>query len=400
MRVALVGIGGYGALYTRALLAEAKLHRVDFVGIIDPLPEQCPVFPDVQSAGVPAYPDLGAFYLENYTDLLIIAAPIPFHKPMTLQALEYGDAVLCEKPLAGSWEDGLAMFEAQRTHRLPVAIGYQWSFDPAVQALKADIQAGVFGRPLCFKTLVLWSRRLSYYQRSSWAGRQRMPDGAWVLDSPVNNATAHYLHNMLYILGRDKGTSAWPDRLEAELYRANDIENYDAAAIRVWTDTGVEILFYSAHPVVGDTGPWAVYEFENAAITYRAGEYPSFVAEFKDGTKKDYQGPVTGHMEKLWEVVAALRSGSQPVCGIEAALPHLLCVHGAQQSGAIQSLGEPYRQKTEYEHDRLVWVDGLAEVFQESFERGQLPAETGLASWAKPGREIDLRSEQAVLRKS
>jgi predicted dehydrogenase len=394
MRVALVGIGGYAQLYARVLLHEADAHQVEFVAAVDPLPDQVPVYPELQLAGVPVYPHLDDFYTQNSADLVIISTPIPFHKPMTLQALEHGDAVLCEKPLAGSWEDGLVMFEAQRKHRLPVAIGYQWSFDPAVQALKADIQAGVFGKPLRLKTLVLWSRRLSYYQRSSWAGRQRMPDGAWVLDSPVNNATAHYLHNMLYVLGKEKETSAWPDRLEAELYRANEIENYDAAAMRIWTDDNVEILFYTAHPVVGDTGPWAVYEFENAAISYRAGEVPSFVAEFKDGTRKDYQGPLTGHMEKLWEVVDALRSGAPPVCGIEAALPHLLCVYGVQQSCAIRSLDEPYRQQTVYEQDRLVWVDGLAEVFQTAFERGQLPHETGLVSWTQPGSVIDLCSER------
>jgi len=31
-----------------------------------------------------------------------------------------------------------------------------------------------------------------------------------VLDSPVNNATAHYLHNMFYVLGHATDASAMP----------------------------------------------------------------------------------------------------------------------------------------------------------------------------------------------
>ena len=128
-----------------------------------------------------------------------------------------------------------------------VAIGYQWSFSPAIQRLKGDIAAGVFGAPKRLKTIVLWPRDETYYSRNRWAGKQRDEAGNPIFDSPVSNACAHYLHNMLYVLGDAVDRSAIPSRVSAELYRAHPIENYDTAALRCWTDRGVEILFIVSH---------------------------------------------------------------------------------------------------------------------------------------------------------
>jgi predicted dehydrogenase len=397
MKIALVGIGGYAQIYARALLEEAVAHEVEFAAAVDPQPEQSPMFAALTAAQIPIYPDLEHFFQDSHADLVIISAPIHYHAPFTIQVLAQGVPVLCEKPLAGSWQDGVKLYTAARERHLPVAIGYQWSFDPAIQALKRDIQAGVYGRPLRLKTLVLWSRSLAYFQRNNWAGRQRMPDGSWVLDSPVNNATAHYLHNMLFLLGDQRETSAWPQRLQAELYRANEIENYDAAALRIWTAGGIEILFYSAHPVQGDTGPWMEYEFERATITYRAGENPSFVAHFKDGAETDYHGPASPHAAKIWEVAAALRSGARLACDVETSLPHLLCVHGAQQSSPIQPIPNSHIRIQEMGGDRLVWVDNLAQVFLQSFERWVLPSEIGLVPWTEAGSVVDLQAEKQAV---
>ncbi len=107
---------------------------------------------------------------------------------------------------------------------------------------------GVFGRAVRLKTITLWPRTHSHYARSRWAGRIKDDHGSWVLDSPVNNATAHYLHNMLYLLGKTTNSSARPASVEAELYRANNIENYDTGALRIKTEEGAEIFSFQLTP--------------------------------------------------------------------------------------------------------------------------------------------------------
>ena len=193
--IALVGIGGYGGHYLPALLTPPDGRDVRLVGAVDPLPDRCSRLAELQGRGVPIYPDMASLFAERAADLVVIASPIHCHCAQTCLALANGANVLCEKPVAPTIQEALRMQEAADRAGRFVAVGYQWSFTGAVQELKRDILDGRFGRPLRLKTLVLWPRAEKYYRRNDWAGRVRTPEGQWVLDSPVANATAHYLHN-------------------------------------------------------------------------------------------------------------------------------------------------------------------------------------------------------------
>jgi predicted dehydrogenase len=385
--IAVTGIGGYGNLFVRALLSAPPEQEVRFAAAIDPAPERCPHYAELLEACIPIFPDLETFYRSAHADLVVLAAPIHLHAPLTCLALEHGSHVLCEKPLGASVEDARRMLEAEKRSGKVVSIGYQWSFSRAILALKRDLQAGRFGRPLRMKTLVLWPRSRSYFQRNNWAGRVRADDGAWVLDSPANNATAHYLHNMLFVLGGAREASAWPTRVEAELYRANPIENYDTAALRVATDACPDLLFLTAHPVMGYQGPLIHYEFENAVIDF-PGEDQAFQATLRGGETITYGSPQDGEIGKLWDTVAAIRGGPPPACGIRAAIPQMACILAAQQT-PIHTFPPELVQVQETEVDASTAVEGLFEDLQACYEHNQLPSERGLG-WAKGARGVEI----------
>ncbi|MCA1807851.1 MAG: Gfo/Idh/MocA family oxidoreductase [Lentisphaerae bacterium] len=201
--IALAGCGGYGRNYLRQLLDPPADARIRVVGLVDPRPPAGPEADQALSRGWPLFKDLGEFFGATRADLVILATPIHLHAPQTIMALENGANVVCEKPLAATVQDALSMTAAEKRTGKFVAIGYQSSFSPALQNLKRDIRAGVLGRPLRMKTIYLWPRPAAYYRRNNWAGALRAADGAWILDSPVNNATAHFLHNMFYVLGSE-----------------------------------------------------------------------------------------------------------------------------------------------------------------------------------------------------
>ena len=150
-------------------------------------------------------------------------------------------------------------------------IGYQWSYSEGILALKRDIQAGRFGAPVRLKAICLWPRPRSYYRRNAWAGKLRdEATGRWILDSPLNNALAHFLHNLLYLLGPTTESSAALARVTAEACRANPIESYDTAACRACTPDGVELLFYGSHASRDSWGPRFDLEFEEARVSCEA----------------------------------------------------------------------------------------------------------------------------------
>lgn len=392
IEIVLAGIGGYGGSYLAALLAAPAEQAVRLVGAVDPAPERCGRLDELKERGVPIYDDLADFYSERTADLAVIAAPIHLHAPCTCLALSRGSSVLCEKPLAAVVQEARRMAEAEAASPGFVAIGYQWSFSDAIQSLKRDVMAGEFGRPVRLRTWLAWPRPISYYDRSDWAGAIKSPDGAWVLDSPANNATAHFLHNMFYVLGPTRETSDRPVDVQAELYRVNEIENYDTAAIRCHTECGAEILFYTTHAVTELVGPVSCFEFEKATVSYDSDGGSSVTAELQDGTRRDYGDPNAAGMNKLWQSVAAARTGERVACGIAAATAQTLCINGAQESvDEIASFPDDLVRVEDCDNgDRLTSVDGLREALEQCYDRGVLPAERPGLSWARAGATISL----------
>ncbi|HOT90565.1 MAG TPA: Gfo/Idh/MocA family oxidoreductase [Anaerolineae bacterium] len=397
--VAMVALGGYGNSYLAELFTLAAEHNARFVAGIDPNPVGCRHLEAFKETGVPIYPDLDSFYAESWADLVVLSPPIHLHLPFTLKALAHGSHVLCEKPVTATVQDAWRMAEAARASGKLVGIGYQWSYSAAIQALKRDIMDGVLGRPLRLRTKVFWPRGSAYYGRNTWAAKLKGPNGEWILDSPAHNATAHYLHNCFYILGDTRETSAWPVDVQAELYRANPIENYDTAAIRCHTADGVEILFYTTHAVPNNIGPIFSYEFENAVVTYAAYS-ESMPVYFHDGSVKDYGNPYADQIGKLWQAVDAVRTGEPLACSVEGAIPEVLCINGAQESmWEIAEFPKNLIRCRDHQGDgpgsdrpgdRLTWVEGLQEALELCFDRGLLPSEVGFP-WAKSGALIDLR---------
>lgn len=387
--VALCGTGGYGAGYAEELMKRQSGGSVRLVGAVDPFPEKSPCYALLRDAGVRVVPSFDEAETFEKPDLFIISSPIQFHAPQSVMAFGLGARILCEKPLAATVQDAFSMIKARDAAGSWLEVGYQWSFSEAIRKLKADLVKGVFGKPLRFSCIVLAPRTEAYYGRNNWAGRIKDDAGRWVLDSPVNNATAHYLHNLFFLLGPRQDAGAIPVEISAELYRANSIENYDTAALRVKTDAGTELLFYASHAVAKGCAPVFRLECEDARIVYEKDE---FVASFRNGKTVSYGFPnAQGNMTKLDRVLERCVDKSlSPICPIETAMSHTIAVNGAQESSAeivdfppslVREEGEP--------GSRLRRVEGLEETLVHCFEKEKLPSEAGI-SWAVAGRRVDL----------
>ena len=332
--VLLVGIGGYGGRYADALLDRGEENGISLAGVVDLTPEKYGRIEELRAGKIPLHGKMEDFYARKRANLAVIATPIQFHAAQACLALDHGSHVLCEKPLSATIQEALGLAEHRDRAGRFAAIGYQWSFGPAIQALKRDIMAGRFGRAKRLKTLVLWPRSTRYFGRS-WAGKKRDREGRWILDSIANNAAAHFLHNMFYVLGGCLDRSAGLRQVTAELYRANAIENFDTAAIRAITSEGVETLFLATHATPTTVGPNLCYEFERATILYESessGGPSELRALLSDGTCHVYGDPTPDHAVKLWTCLEAVRGQADIPCGIEAAIAQTVCVNAAQES--------------------------------------------------------------------
>lgn len=369
IRILLTGIGGYASTYVNPLL-DQKYPDCEIAGCADPYPTSCPRIDEIRERGIPVYADMNDFFADGKSaDLCVITTPIHLHARQMKTALSHGCHVLCEKPLCGDVADLDSLLEAEKSSGKYVAIGYQWSHSPAIQALKADILRGLYGRPELLKSIVLWPRDRAYYARGcGWAGKLTSADGSLILDSVANNATAHYLHNILYVLGDTVDSSAVPTEVKADLRRANNIENYDTCRMNLTFASGAEALFIASHATDKTCNPVFEYRFSGGIVTYTEQDGKrEIIGTFADGTVKNYGNPFDDATAKLTRAVNAVKDPTvKPVCGITAASAHAKVIAQAQKSGIRDFAPETIRENAK---GTGVYVEGLYEKLMEAYEK-------------------------------
>jgi predicted dehydrogenase len=371
--VFLIGSGGYGKEYLDTLLGREN-PPWELAGLASPDARTSPHYGTLRERGIPVYEKTADFWQGGKGGglLTIVSSPIHTHYEYTMEALDHGSAVLCEKPVCADRELMDRLEQKEKETGLFAAVGYQRCFYRDFMAFKKDIMAGIFGRPLRFRLLNLPRRGERYYARNSWAGKIAF-GGERILDSPLQNACGHEIQLMLFLLGDAPDTASDIGSLEARLWKARgEIENFDAAAIRVRTPGGVELYFYTAHCVAESAGPMGEFLFEDARAVY--GKDERITVFFNDGTVMDYNGIERNetHSQKLFDCVEALRGGPRPSCTLKTARPHLDCVLRAQEFSVVPVQTGKLKFFRENEEEFLC-AEGLEGAFLKAYNDFALP---------------------------
>lgn len=385
IRTAFVGIGGYAAVYLRWYRIFCAEEPIEIAGVIDPMAEKSPAYGWVMEKGIPVYTTLAEFYAVDSADFVVVCTPTLLHQQQSIEALRHGSHVLCEKPLVPLLQDLPPLRRTVEETGRQLAVGFQWSFAPSMLRLKKDILQGRFGRPLRMRTFVSWPRPASYYQGSTWKGRIKNDRGEFILDSIVTNATAHYLHNIFFLLGGAMEQSRTPQWVKAELYRAKKIETFDTCFLRGGFDNGCEFLYMASHSTEVNEAPRFCYEFENAVVSYNLGEQDGHVwVEFSDGKRENYGDPLSEReeFEKFSAMMAFVRTGKPLTCTLETVVPHLTVCNAIFELDAVTDIPQEFLQTREEDGgDRLTYVKNLYQDMRTCFDTFSMPSHTGMP-WA------------------
>jgi UDP-N-acetylglucosamine 3-dehydrogenase len=137
VRVGLAGLGSMGRNHLRILASRPDIR---LVAVADPVPGA--LASAVATSGAQAFDEPLAMIAEAELDAIVIAAPTTAHVPLALAAIERDVAVLVEKPLAASAEEGERIVTAARERGVPVQVGHVERFNPAVLELGRLLEAG------------------------------------------------------------------------------------------------------------------------------------------------------------------------------------------------------------------------------------------------------------------
>jgi UDP-N-acetyl-2-amino-2-deoxyglucuronate dehydrogenase len=131
---------------------------------------------------------------ENDIDVVTICSPNGLHATHSIQALNAGFHVLCEKPMAINVHDcGEMLKAAERNNRRLFAIK-QNRFNPPVSAVKEAIDQGIFGRIYSVQLSCFWNRNFDYYS-DSWKGTLELDGGT------LYTQFSHFVDLLYWMIG-------------------------------------------------------------------------------------------------------------------------------------------------------------------------------------------------------
>lgn len=367
MKVLLVGANGYGARFLEPLFDMHKNGEIIFEGVVTR--SDFPMQDELKAAGISAYKTLDAFYAEHNADMALISTPAFLHKEQSIYCVEHGSNVLCEKPAAPTVDEVDAMLAAEKKTGKFIAIGYQRCFSDAVLALKRDILDGVLGKAVSMKFAMSAPRKFVYYARGGgYAGQVFTKDGRTILDSPASNACAHFVQEMLFLLGSEMDTTAEPTLVAGECLRAYDITNFDTCALKM-TVGDVPVFFAASHTTESASPRMICYEFENGYVEVKED---SLNVAFKDGTVKNYGNPTNEeYTTKIRHCLNAIKNGTTPVCTVKTARSHVKLIGDIYKTIPVVDVADDAKVCEE----ERIYVPGLLEKLVKAFEKTCLLSE-------------------------
>lgn len=375
---AIIGISGYGRIHL-ALAREAAADGLALTAavVINPHEEQENVR-RLRAEGCAIYSNYEEMMRAEAgrIDLCLIPTGIAWHTRMTVAALRAGMNVLVEKPLAASVAEVHEVQAAAAAAQRFVAVGFQDIYASTAQLVKRRILDGAIGRVTSVRLLGLWPRPASYYSRNSWAGRLRA-DGALVLDSPLNNAFAHFVNLGLFFAGHAFGESAEARNVEAVLWRTNPIESFDTGVVRAETPEGVQLWFGVSHATPVDREPEIVVEGDRGRLVWRH-ERECLISSAAGPVEHIALPPTSAtRSEMIKAVMRRLDDPTAFVCTPEIALRQTELVARVQEVAEIAPApGEVVSRPRHGGNEPMLCSPGLDEILQRAFQERSLPSAT------------------------
>ena len=221
MRVLVVGAGRMGAIRVEDLAADP---RVDEVLVTNRTEERAATL--AARFGARAVPWASA--TEDHADAVVVAVGTDAHDGLLEAILPHGRPVLCEKPIALTLADTTRIIETAERYDVPLQIGFQRRFDPAIRAVHDDIAAGRLG--------TLYSLTMTAHDHTPSPREFIAGSGGIFRDMHV-----HDLDLVRWLTGSEVAMVYATKAVRAHL-DYGDFDDADVSAIQAVTDSGVQVI--------------------------------------------------------------------------------------------------------------------------------------------------------------
>jgi predicted dehydrogenase len=295
-------------------------------------------------------------------DIVSITTPNNLHREMAVALLEAGKHVWCEKPMALTLDDAVAMTKAAAASKAKTLLGYNYIRNPALAHARKIILDGTLGRIIHFRGQV--DEDYQADENVPWSWRSRLETGGLGV---LGDLTCHLVSSAHYLVGEIAQVCADIDTVHKMRPvpgsgEKRAVENEDIAHAMVRFDsgaTGILMASRAAHgrknmirvEVHGTKGMIAFDQERMNELQLYVADEPAAERGFKTiltGALHPPYGaftPAPGHQLGFNELkvieckhfLDCIESGDQPYVNFAEGLKIEKIIHGIAASAASRS---------------------------------------------------------------
>jgi len=151
LRVAIMGLGGYGTRVAEAMKACTK---AKLVGVISGTPSKVKDWQTKYNI-----PEKNCYDYQNFDqvknnpdiDAIYVTTPNALHHDQVIRIAKAGKHAICEKPMALNAKEGQEMVDACKKANVKLLVGYRMHFEPRTLEVIRMRNAGDFGKIMFFQ---------------------------------------------------------------------------------------------------------------------------------------------------------------------------------------------------------------------------------------------------------
>lgn len=306
MRLAIIGMGIMGSKYARMIHDQLR-QDIEIVAVTRISPERKELLKDIFEQGVPIYESADALFeavrkKELLVDAVLIVTPHLSHQKLTVEAMELGLHVLCDKPSGAYSRQGRLMNEANEKHKeLLFGMMFNNRTNPGYQRLRELVKSGQYGRLKRVSWVITdCFRPDSYYATGAWRGTWDKEGGGILM-----NQCPHQLDLLQWIVGLPVSVQAF-----CKEGKYHDIAVEDEVTAYMEFPGGVTGTFY-ATTGEGTCVNRLEISMEDALLVYEGGvlkirELNMHEADFQKTSQELY-----GQPEGTWKTITFENEGPQ-----------------------------------------------------------------------------------------
>jgi predicted dehydrogenase len=291
-----LGFIGVGWIGRNRLEAIAKENIADIKGIHDPhqqIAEQSLEF----APGAILLSAIGEM-LSAEVDGIVIATPSALHASQSIDAIEHGKSVFCQKPLGRNATEVRNVVSAAKTHNVLLRVDFSYRFTNGMIALKKVLDSGelgdIYGGSLVFHN--------AYGPDKSWYFNPALAGGGCLIDLGI------HLIDLLVWLFRDPDVQEVNSHLFSKGRLITDIrdevEDYAAAQFLVNSSIAVQLACSWNLAAGMDALIEVSFYGTNGGVSFKNinGSFYDFVCERYYGTSRQ----LISEVEDAWGGKAAI----------------------------------------------------------------------------------------------